>query len=655
MLNPTSGVLMDRHHLDASIGLQNASSIASTYANPLDPAALSSTTNNTLSQHPSSSGTGLQAQYYQGQDFTDLKLSRIDPTIDFNWASGAPDALLGADHYSVRWTGQIQPNFTETYTFYTNSDDGVRLWVDGQLLIDHWSDHAQAEDSGSIALAAGQKYDIKLEYYERAGNAVAQLLWSSPNQVKEIIPQNQLYESGTNSASRSSSAGTQQNTVTATVDWNTVQGTTSLGYGLNAFQGFRPESYNDATYQGNLSFMSPGIIRFHNGGALQDSSTPDGLIDTARQTWDANKVREGLAASVNAFGADQPERMINIPTWPSWMDADKDGFLDRNQFDNFAQLCADLVTITNQNSPFDVKYWEITNEKDDHYFTQFHTNGGWGDLKDPTQPDRLDELVTIYNKAAVAMKKVDPTILVGGPGIARPDLQPFYVPFIRGTVDNLDFFTYHFYATGSAATPDQEVYNASKAIGDYTATMVQRLQAASPNRHIPVMLGEYNISWTWETRDPRMTSNKGVVFDALGIVKALENGAATTLAWNEKDGIYGKMGDSNELRSGGTFLHLLNKFMIGDRVATTTSNEDAVTTFAVNNPSSGSKSFLIINHSNSAQQVQVNFHGWNPGIQNLNEYEISASGYTQEATNWNDVSDGIDISPDSVMLLTFTN
>lgn len=699
MLNSTSGILMERHNFDATVGLQNASS-ASTHANPLDPTAgLSTTTNNAHLQHSSSSGTGLQAQYYQGQDFTDLKLSRIDPTIDFNWASGSPDASLGSDNYSIRWIGQIQPNFAETYTFYTSSDDGIRLWVDGQLLIDNWSDHAQTEDSGSIALASGQKYDIKLEYYEHGGDSVAKLLWSSPSQVKEIIPQSQLHESinavsppsnspsqpqngnmlpstgnsnpipppgivqnqpskgstAPSSPSNSSSAGNQQNTITATVDWNTVKGTTSLRYGLNAFQGFRSQSFNDPTYQSNLSFMSPGLIRFHNGGALQDSSTPDGLIDTARRTWDADKVRDGLAASVATFGANQPERMMNIPTWPSWMDADNDGFLDRNQFDNFAQLCADLVTITNENSQFDVKYWEVTNEKDDHYFTQFHTNGGWGGLKDPAQPDRLDELVTIYNKAAVAMKKADPSIMVGGPGIARADLQPFYVPFMQGTVDNLDFFTYHFYATGSASTPDQEVYNSSKAIGDYTATMVQRLQEISPNRKIPVMLGEYNISWTWETRDPRMTNHKGVVFDALGIVRALESGAATTLSWNEKDGIYGKMGDNNELRPGATFLHLLNTLMVGDRVASTSSNENAITTLAVSNQLLGYKSYLIINHSDSTQQVQADFNGWKPGTQNLSEYEISASGYTEATTNWNDITDGIDVSPHSVTLLTFTN
>jgi xylan 1,4-beta-xylosidase len=293
------------------------------------------------------------------------------------------------------------------------------------------------------------------------------------------------------------------------VDWNIVRGkTTGFNFGLNAYQGFRSQTFNQESYRRNLALMRPGLLRFHNAGALQDSSTPDGLINTNRKTWDAQKIKAALTASVAAFGSNQPQRMINISTWADWMDVDRDGFLDRNQIDAFAQLCADLVKIVNKEARVGVRYWEITNEKDDHYFTHFHRDGGWGGLKDPNQPDRLKELITIYNKAAVAMKKVDPTIQVGGIGLARSDLQPFYIPFIKGTITNLDFFTYHFYATGSAATLDSEIYHATQAIESRTASMINALKAASPKRSIPVMLGEYNISWTWETRDPRMSNDK---------------------------------------------------------------------------------------------------------------------------------------------------
>src|SRR2546422_721284 len=85
---------------------------------------------------------------------------------------------------------------SETVTFHTVSDDGVRLWVNGQLIIDNWTDHAPTENSGTIALTAGQRYDIRMDFYENGGGAVAQLYWSSPTITRHIIPQSQLYPPG---------------------------------------------------------------------------------------------------------------------------------------------------------------------------------------------------------------------------------------------------------------------------------------------------------------------------------------------------------------------------------------------------------------------------------------------------------------------------
>ncbi|MGO4695603.1 PA14 domain-containing protein [Paenibacillus sp. 2TAB26] len=100
---------------------------------------------------------------------------------------------MDADTFSVRWTGKVKPQYTGTYTFYTSSDDGVRLWVNNQLIINKWVDQATTEWSGTIQLTAGQKYDIKLEYYDNTEDAIAKLSWSSPLQAKQIIPQNRLY------------------------------------------------------------------------------------------------------------------------------------------------------------------------------------------------------------------------------------------------------------------------------------------------------------------------------------------------------------------------------------------------------------------------------------------------------------------------------
>ncbi len=138
-------------------------------------------------------GTGLKGEYYDNIDFTNLKVTRIDPTVNFDFGEGPPDSSIEPDTFSVRWTGQVQPEFSETYTFYTVSDDGVRLTVNGEVIIDNLTDHPPTENSGVITLVAGQRYDIKMEFYENGVGAVAQLLWTSASQPRQVIPQNGLF------------------------------------------------------------------------------------------------------------------------------------------------------------------------------------------------------------------------------------------------------------------------------------------------------------------------------------------------------------------------------------------------------------------------------------------------------------------------------
>ena len=110
---------------------------------------------------------------------------------------------IAPDTFSVRWTGQVQAQFSETYIFFTESDDGVRLWVNGQLIVNNWTDHPPTENSGAITLSAGQKYTLQMDYYENGGGAVAQLLWSSPSTTKQVVPQSQLYPSSSGGGSSS--------------------------------------------------------------------------------------------------------------------------------------------------------------------------------------------------------------------------------------------------------------------------------------------------------------------------------------------------------------------------------------------------------------------------------------------------------------------
>ncbi|MCX6344164.1 MAG: DUF6055 domain-containing protein [Armatimonadetes bacterium] len=137
-------------------------------------------------------GDGLKGEYFDNDNFTSLMITRVDTSINFDWSGVAPDPSMGTDTFSVRWTGWVKPKYTQTYTFYTTSDDGVRLWVNNTQLVDNWTVHGSTENSGTIDLVANAWYPIKMEYYQGGGGAVAKLEWQSASQGRQLIPAAQL-------------------------------------------------------------------------------------------------------------------------------------------------------------------------------------------------------------------------------------------------------------------------------------------------------------------------------------------------------------------------------------------------------------------------------------------------------------------------------
>ena len=134
-------------------------------------------------------GGGIRGDYYKGMNFETYVLTRTDPRIDFSWGTSEPDPAVGTDQFSVRWSGEVEAAFTETYTFYARADDGVRLWVNGIQLVNAWVNQSATEYSGTIDLVAGNTYSIVMEMYENTGDAVAELRWSSPSTPKQLVPQ----------------------------------------------------------------------------------------------------------------------------------------------------------------------------------------------------------------------------------------------------------------------------------------------------------------------------------------------------------------------------------------------------------------------------------------------------------------------------------
>lgn len=152
------------------------------------------TVNQTWAASAAGSGDGLAVTYYDNPDFTGVTVTEINATINFDWGLNPPVFGIGPDEFSARWVGYVEPEFTEIYTFYVHADDGIRLWVNDQLLIDHW-EAGTGEWSGSIDLTANIRYRLKLEYFESFDSALISLSWSSLSVLKSVIPQNRLYSS----------------------------------------------------------------------------------------------------------------------------------------------------------------------------------------------------------------------------------------------------------------------------------------------------------------------------------------------------------------------------------------------------------------------------------------------------------------------------
>ncbi|MBC8134747.1 MAG: hypothetical protein H8F28_02540 [Fibrella sp.] len=415
--------------------------------------------------------------------------------------------------------------------------------------------------------------------------------------------------------------------IAVSVNWAKVEGkATPLHYSINLYGGFSEKNALSAAYKANIEYMAPGMVRYHNAGKMQPSSKSwEGCLNESGTGWDRAKLARILTALRFKH---KPAVLLNIPSFPAGMDKNNDRFLDVDQWDAYAALCADFVRIVNVENKLGVKYFEITNEWDGPYFTDFHENGGWGGLKDPNKPDRWDEVGEIYNRCAAAMKAVDPAIKTGGPAAARPDLVEMHERFARKTLPYLDFFSIHAYASGSADTPDAEVYDRAKAMGDFAKNAVTLMEKVSPTRRIPVFLDEYNISWTWETRDPRMTNAKSGVFDALTMVATTRAGLDSAQAWNEKDGVYGKTDNGDNRRPGAEVFHLFNTYLVGNRVVTKSGN-GAVVAYAVTNPQTKRRSLLMINRTDASQTVNAAFTGQPTGAKGYQRVEI-ASGKNGE-------------------------
>lgn len=463
------------------------------------------------------------------------------------------------------------------------------------------------------------------------------------------------------------------------VDWTSTPSiTTTMSFNLNSFKMFDIPGMTDDRYSKNIGYMGLGFLRMHASEIMKSSNPADGAkfnvrgliafnATTNEYDWDSAKIKHALTE----FRKKNPttELLFTIPNfynatntgYPGWFKTydvlDSAGkvvttLLDPSEHERFASLCARLVRIVNVEGGFNVRYWEPTNERDDPYVVK---------LISKNMPDKIDELNALYVLAAKAMKAVDPSIKIGGLAFARADLYDVVLKFIRAAEREkvLDFLSLHGYASGNSADADAYIYDRAydsnpekKSIVRHAADVRKILDSEITGRRVPLFLNEFNISWVWTNDDPRMHDSRGAVFDALVNIYAHDMGVDACNAWNERDGVYGKMKDDYSLQPNAHVYQLLNSYFIGKRAATRTDDEKVVVPFAVIDKV-GNRAVMLINRSGEAQYIKMKSIGAPLAGKEAKRHQISSAGYSVVRADFADLTViGCVVPPHSVTVYT---
>jgi lysophospholipase L1-like esterase/chitodextrinase len=206
------------------------------------------------------SGTGLAGAYFARTNHTLAKFSRTDARIDLAWPGGTPHHKLGTDGFSVRWTGQVLPKFSEYYTFIARASGGLRLWVNNHLVISDWSQHSLRESRGRlIRLTGGKRFDIRIDYWSNGGDSPQMRLeWEGTRRTREIIPTNRLFAASLDNAAPSMPPQLHVASVTdqtASIEWNP----SSDPSGVVAYDIFVGETKVLSSYPKVMSYVRGGL------------------------------------------------------------------------------------------------------------------------------------------------------------------------------------------------------------------------------------------------------------------------------------------------------------------------------------------------------------------------------------------------------------
>jgi len=140
-------------------------------------------------------GGGIKGEYFNNVNLSGTPaLTRIDPNVNFDWGDQSPGAPINDDGWSARWTADLEILFDDTYTFSVNSQDGTRLWIDGELVIDMWVAWVTTKYASLPLYLEKGIHSLRLEFFDSGElggvdiDAVQELYWSTPTMAEQIIP-----------------------------------------------------------------------------------------------------------------------------------------------------------------------------------------------------------------------------------------------------------------------------------------------------------------------------------------------------------------------------------------------------------------------------------------------------------------------------------
>lgn len=404
---------------------------------------------------------GLSGTYFDNPDLTGPSVSQIDQTVNFKWPKSSPARGIDHNTFSARWSGSVRAAYSEQYKFTVTGDDGARLWVDGQLLVDRWSRSRPFTASGTITLEAGRLYDVRLEYRQNVKGAKIALKWRSPTIRKaQVIPASMLYPPSTPStpdaaadlpAGDTTTGDTTTGGVVDVSDFGAVgdgvhDDAPAIQAAIDALPAHGTLRLEPRTYKLNTGLLIHKPLTVEgNGGLLllNTSAYPANYHFAITSTLTTNSVQwtEQVTAGQSTFHVATAPGQFTVGQWvhaglgqdPN--DPNEEHFAVLTQV---AAVAADTVTLTTA-VPYDVSNGAFTHRITavDSLATDVHVRDVKFDHVDGTIPDsamwvgiarnitldgisgRFNMVANVADSTNVELRNVVATLVVGHPAAGR--------------------------------------------------------------------------------------------------------------------------------------------------------------------------------------------------------------------------------------------